>query len=98
MHQITVIPPLLRKKSLISLPSLGILLGYLLNSGYVSEITQWQAQHPFNSLTFFLGSRSSATIRNKFPLLHLHKIDDTLFLQYMVNCKAYATTAGRISM
>ena len=52
-HQITVIPPLLRKEIFDFAPvSRDFLLGYLLNSGYVSEITQWQAQHPVTCLLY----------------------------------------------
>lgn len=94
-HQITVIPPLLRKEIFDFAPvSRDFLLGYLLNSGYVSEITQWQAQHPVTPLHFFWDQKEAPRQLEINSHFHLHKIDDTLFLQYMVNCKAYATTAG----
>lgn len=93
-----VVPPLLRKEILRTeikkLKDDGYLHGYLLNDGFASEIIEWHKSNPSLSAHFFWdkrGAEKSVTVNDN---LVFHRIDDTLFLEYLKNCGMYAGTAG----
>lgn len=92
---ISVVPPLLRREVLETRPGKGDYIhGYLLNSGYAGEIKQWHYAHPAQPLHFFWDKKGITEKLEITPALTFHPINDRLFLDYMKNCKAYATTAG----
>ena len=92
---IVVVPPLLRQEVLDAVPSNGSYLhGYLLNSGFSEEIRSWHSRHPSVPMHFFWDKKKVDTTIHLTPNLTMHKLSDTLFLEYMAGCKAYATTGG----
>jgi len=93
--KITIVPPLLRKEVLQSTAHNGDYIhGYLLNSGYSSELTEWSKSNPDQELHFFWDKKNAKESEKLTPALMMHRLSDTLFLEYMAGCKAYATTGG----
>ncbi|GHV12175.1 hypothetical protein FACS1894162_8130 [Bacteroidia bacterium] len=93
--RVVVVPPLLREEILQKTPTAGNYLhGYLLNATYADEIIEYQKQHPEVYMYFFWDKKDAPdqTVINDH--LTFHKLDDKLFIDYMVGCKGYATTAG----
>lgn len=94
-QRIVVVPPLLRQEVMDAKPSDGdYLLGYLLNSGFSAEVSDWSRQHPDVEMHFFWDKKDAPARLSASPSLTLHRLDDRLFLDYMAGCNAYATTAG----
>jgi len=93
--KIAIVPPLLRQEVLRQEPMQGDFIhGYLLNSGYAAELTQWSLSRPGQPLHFFWDKKNVNITESLTPGLKMHQLSDTLFLQYMAGCKAYATTGG----
>jgi uncharacterized protein (TIGR00661 family) len=90
-----IVPPLLREEVLQKEVTEGDYIhGYMLNSGYAQELAAWSEQNPGHPLHFFWdkkGVSETVAVTND---LTLHQLSDTLFLDYMAGCKAYATTGG----
>ena len=96
MHygKIAIVPPLLRKEVVNKKPTKGDYIhGYLLNNGYVDELVDWSLDNPNENLHFFWDNTKEDD-EILIPNLTMHQLSDTLFLQYMAGCKAYATTGG----
>jgi uncharacterized protein (TIGR00661 family) len=92
---ITVVPPLLRREVLQQKITKGNYIhGYMLNSGYAEELTDWSESNTKEKLHFFWDKKNVNKTTSLTPRLTMHSLDDTLFLEYMAGCKAYATTAG----
>ncbi len=92
--KISIVPPLLRKEVLNKMPTKGDYIhGYLLNSGYIDELIDWSLDNPKENLHFFWDNNNEED-EVFIPNLTMHKLSDTLFLEYMAGCKAYATTGG----
>lgn len=90
-----VLPPLLRQEVLESVPTKGdYILGYMLNDGYADEIHQWHKANPETELHMFWDKKNAPKTLKVDSTLTFHYIDDKKFLEYMVDCKAYITTAG----
>jgi uncharacterized protein (TIGR00661 family) len=93
--KLVIVPPLLREEVLKCEPSNGDYLhGYMLNATYAEEIVEYQRGHPGIPMHFFWDKKGvpAETVINS--NLRFHTLNDQLFIQYMVGCKAYATTAG----
>jgi uncharacterized protein (TIGR00661 family) len=92
---IIIVPPLLRREVLQKETSDGDYIhGYMLNSGFAKELAEWSSINPKESLHFFWDKKKVDTTVSLTPNLTMHKLSDTLFLEYMAGCKAYATTGG----
>lgn len=94
-RHIHVVPPLLRREALIGrTANEGFILGYMVNNGFAGEVRNWCAHHPQHSVELFCDRPDGC--RNQPPEgnLHLHRLDDRLFLDAMRNCRGYVTTAG----
>jgi len=92
---ITIVPPLLRQEVLRQKSTIGNYIhGYLLNSGYVTELIKWSEFNLYERLHFFWDKRNVDESVNLTYLLTMHTLDDKLFLEYMAGAKAYATTGG----
>jgi uncharacterized protein (TIGR00661 family) len=90
-----VVPPLLRKEVVDILPdNHGYIAGYMLNSGYSDEIIAWHKLHPEEELHFFWDKSDVPDDLEIEPNLTFHRINDIKFLEYLKNCKAFASTAG----
>jgi len=93
--KIAIVPPLLRQEVLQQEVTDGDYIhGYMLNSGFAGELTTWSENHPTQPLHFFWDKKKATQTQLLTPMLTMHKLSDTLFLQYMAGCKAYATTGG----
>lgn len=92
---IIVSPPLLRKEvAEQELYDGNHLLVYLLNSGYMQDIINWNKTNPQIQVHCFTDS---ATVKGKWQYsdtLCFHSLDDKKFLRYMAGAKALVTTAG----
>ncbi|MBX9783350.1 MAG: hypothetical protein K2X48_08670 [Chitinophagaceae bacterium] len=92
---IIISPPLLRKEVQEQEPHNGNhLLVYVLNSGYMQDIINWNKKYPFVELHCFTDS---ATVKGKWQYndsLCFHSLDDKKFLRYMSASRGLVTTAG----
>lgn len=92
--RISIVPPLLRPEVLNEIPVKGNYIhGYMLNDGYVQEITKW-SENSDEKLHFFWDKKNAARITTINDSLTMHTIDDRRFLSYLSSAKSYATTAG----
>ena len=93
--KIAIVPPLLRQEVLNQEITEGDYVhGYMLNSGYANDLIEWSKENPTQPLHFFWDKKSAEKEEQLTPMLTLHQLSDTLFLEYMAGCKAYATTGG----
>lgn len=94
-QQLYVVPPLLRKEVLALTPRKGDYIhGYMVNSGFASQVTAWHKGHPNIGLRFFWDRKGETTVKRIDKTLSYHPLDDKLFLEQMAGCRAYASTAG----
>lgn len=94
-RKITVVPPLLRTEVTRLTPvNKGHILGYMLNSGYLSEISKWHEYNPEENLHFFWDKKDAPERLEISSTFSLFRINDKSFLKQMASCKAYSTTAG----
>jgi len=93
--KIAIVPPLLRQEVLQQKVSDGDYIhGYILNSGFAAELASWSEMNPTQPLHFFWDKKNVEQTEKLTPLLTMHKLSDTLFLEFMAGCRAYATTGG----
>ena len=93
--RLVIVPPLLRNEVLQCRPTAGDYLhGYLLNATYADDIIAYQQLHPEMRMHFFWDKKDVPDETAVNDRLSFHKLNDTLFIQYMAGCKGYATTAG----
>ena len=92
---IVVVPPLLRREVIQQEITNGEYIhGYMLNSGYAKELTDWSIENVDERLHFFWDKKNVDLTMLLTPQLTMHGLDDLLFLEYMAGCKGYATTGG----
>lgn len=90
-----VVPPLLRKEAMQQTIRKGNYIhGYMVNSGFASQVTEWHRQHPETPLHFFWDRAGETADKAIDSTLTFHPLDDRAFLSYMSGCQAYASTAG----
>jgi uncharacterized protein (TIGR00661 family) len=93
--KINVIPPLLRKEVYEQPVTSGnYILVYLLNAGYMEEITRWSDAHPDVPLHCFTDKKEVKDSWQYSPSLTFHQLNDRRFVELMAGCKAFASTAG----
>jgi len=94
-HGVSVVPPLLRKEVLKLKPSVGgYIHGYMVNSGFASQVSAWHAARPDVPLMFFWDKKGMTREVEVDATLRYHPLDDKAFLTQMAGCRAYASTAG----
>ncbi len=94
-QKLRVVPPLLRKEVLETVPSEGDYIhGYMLNSGFADDVMTWHREHPEVKLRFFWDKVTDNPLTVIDPTLSFHTLDDAEFLRQMAGCMAYASTAG----
>lgn len=90
-----VVPPLLREEVRMAVPTKGDYLhGYMLNSGFSTDIIEWHERHPATILHFFWDKKGVKDVVEVDNHLFFHPLNDKEFIRYMAGCRAYATTAG----
>ncbi len=93
--KIHVVPPLIRKEVLEMTPINGnYILGYMLHAGFSEEIIQWHQNNKEIMLHFFWDKKGAPEELKIDENLIFHQLNDTGFLNYMANCKAYTSTGG----
>ena len=93
--KISIVPPLLRQEVLQQEVSNGDYIhGYMLNSGFATELTTWSKNNTDQHLHFFWDKKEVEQTQKLTPTLTMHRLSDSLFLKFMAGCKAYATTGG----
>ena len=94
-QHLSVVPPLLREEVLdISRHRDDFITGYIINAGFSEMVKQWHQAHPHVKLHFFWDKADADEVTKIDDTLTFHRIDDTKFLHYLANCRAYATTGG----
>jgi uncharacterized protein (TIGR00661 family) len=94
---VTVVPPLLRKEIFdLQRDQQNYYLIYLVNNGYYEEIISWHKLNPDIELHCFTDKPESllSTYAYRNDKLHLHAINDKLFLEKMSESKGLASSAG----
>jgi uncharacterized protein (TIGR00661 family) len=95
VNKIYVVPPLIRKEVLRQTTTKGnYILGYMVNSVFAEQAIQWHNCHKDVSLHFFWDKKDSPEEWQVDETLTFHQLNDTLFLRYMGDCMAYASTGG----
>ncbi len=89
-----VCPPLIRHNLTCQAPISGnFILVYLLNAGYSQEIITWNGQNPQIKIEAFWNKpESETTIMN--DNLTFHHLHGEKFIDRLINCRAYVSTAG----
>lgn len=94
-NRLFVVPPLLREEVLKQSATQGnYILGYMVNSGFATQVNEWHDKRPTVPLRFFWDRKGENKVKHVDKTLSYHPLDDRLFLKQMAGCKAYATTAG----
>ena len=93
------VPPLLRRELFEKAPVSGdFYLVYLVNSGYMDDISRWHALHPGVRLHCFTDSEEVRSapggILRMDDALSFHALDGAKFLDMMSRCRGLVTTAG----
>lgn len=93
--KVVSMPPLLRSEVFdIESKEGDYIHGYMLNSGYFEEVSEWHEKHPDVPLRFFWDKKDAEEITKIDDNFVLHTLNDELFLKSMAESKAYATTSG----
>lgn len=93
--QLFVVPPLLRPEVLALEKREGdYILGYILNSGYADEIIRWHKRNPEQKLHFYWDHQKAEKEYKISSGLTFHKISDLEFINHMISCRGFASTAG----
>jgi uncharacterized protein (TIGR00661 family) len=93
--KLSVVPPLLRKEIFnVEIGDSNYLHGYMLNDNYAEEIQEFHKKRPDVALHFFWDKKDADEETVIDSNLTFHKLNDSLFIKYMANSRAYATTAG----
>jgi len=94
-RNICVVPPLMRDELFGLSPVSGnYILGYMVDSAFEEQVLYWHKKNPEQPLHFFRDRTQEEDTIVYDNTLRLSKINDSLFLDRLSNCSAYATTAG----
>ena len=92
--RVRVVPPLLRQAVLDAEPTEGThILAYVLNPGYGEELDRWQAAHPQVDLHCFWDRTDTPPAYSPRSGLTYHRLDDRTFLELLVSCRGFTSTA-----
>ena len=95
-HNIRVVPPLLRQEVLDMTPSRGSYIhGYMLNSGFASDVMKWHESHPEVELRFFWDKWSEGPVKKVDDTLSFYTLDDKEFLRQ--HCRIRIDMRGHVS-
>lgn len=93
--KIIAMPPLLRSEVFEIEPKVGDYIhGYMVNSGYLDDVTSWHEKNPEVPLRFFWDKKGAEEITKIDNNFILYTLNDEIFLKSMAGSKAYATTSG----
>jgi uncharacterized protein (TIGR00661 family) len=93
--RLRILPPLLRDAVLNAQPSRGDhILAYVLNPGYGEELERWHEDHKEVVLHCFWDNLDAPPTLSPHENLTFHRLDDRNFLELLVSCRGFASTAG----
>ena len=94
-RRIRVVPPLLRRSVLNAEPTRGRhILAYVLLPGYSEEIMAWHKRQSDVELHCFWDRRDVPPSFSPWEGLTFHRLDDKAFLELLVSCRGFTSTAG----
>ncbi len=97
-EDVVIVPPLLRKEvfELQSQKKEDFYLVYLVNNGYFEEVLNWHKANPAEQIHCFTDQAEKLMNAYNFDKekLHVHAINDKLFLDMMSRSSGLASTAG----
>ena len=94
-RRIRVVPPLLRRDVLEATPTKGRhLLAYVLNPGYSEELMAWHKNQSDVELHCFWDKRDVPSPFSPWHGLTFHRLDGKTFLDFLVTCRGFTSTAG----
>jgi uncharacterized protein (TIGR00661 family) len=92
---VSIVPPLLREDLFSLQPNRkGYVLVYLVNNGYLENILNWHQQNPDVEIHCFTDKKALPTSLDAGKNMHLHQLNDKLFLEKMSEATALISTAG----
>lgn len=95
IHNLHVLPPLLRKEVKNLNPARGgFFLAYMVNPGYAEEVVSEAKNNPEIQIEAFWDKKNEPIFQKPLPNLTIHMVDDKLFLEKMATCKGLLSTAG----
>jgi uncharacterized protein (TIGR00661 family) len=95
IHNLHVLPPLLRKEVKNLNPTQGdFFLAYMVNPGYADEVISEAKNNPEIQIEAFWDKKDEPISQKPLPNLTIHMVDDKLFLEKMATCKGLLSTAG----
>ncbi|MCH6234828.1 glycosyltransferase family protein [Cognataquiflexum rubidum] len=95
IHNLHVLPPLLRKEVRNLNPTQGdFFLAYMVNPGYAEEVISEAKNNPEIQIEAFWDKKDEPISQKPLPNLTIHMVDDKLFLEKMATCKGLLSTAG----
>jgi uncharacterized protein (TIGR00661 family) len=95
VDNICVVPPLIRSEVMnMTSKQRDYILGYMLNAGFAEQVFEWHRRCKDVTLHFFWDKKETTKEWRFDDTLIFHQLDDTDFINYMSECKAYATTGG----
>ncbi|MCH6201166.1 glycosyltransferase [Aquiflexum sp. LQ15W] len=95
IHNLHVLPPLLRKEVRNLNTTQGdFFLAYMVNPGYVEEVISEAKNNPEIQIEAFWDKKDEPIFQKPLPNLTIHMVDDELFLEKMATCRGLLSTAG----
>ena len=96
-EDVIIVPPLLRKEVFeLTSSKDNYYLVYLVNNGYFEEVLAWHKSNPLIKIHCFTDQPDKIISAYQFDesVLHVHAINDKLFLEMMSKSNGLASTAG----
>jgi uncharacterized protein (TIGR00661 family) len=94
-RRVRVVPPLLRTDVLDATPTRGPhFLAYVLNPGYAQELMAWHKTRPDIELHCFWDRQDVEPTHSPWRGLTFHRLDARKFLDLLISCRGFASTAG----
>ncbi len=94
-NNVIVMPPLISQEVLEAKARRdNYLLAYSVNKGYAEQIKSWQQRNPEVVIHYFWDGKQDQACEEVQKNLFFHKLNRELFLEYLVNCNGYVSTAG----
>ncbi len=93
--KLLVLPPLLRRELLLMKPKYhDFFLTYMVNPGYAEDVLHYAKKNPNLKIEAFWDKKGAPECYRPLPNVIFHKINDSLFLEKMSQCRGLVSTAG----
>jgi uncharacterized protein (TIGR00661 family) len=92
---VIVMPPLISQEMLEAKATRGdYILAYSVNKGYAEQLKSWQQRNPEVVIHYFWDGKQDIACEEVQKNLFFHKLNRELFLEYLMHCNGYVSTAG----